>query len=323
MKKFLALTLAASMLAGVADAQRAFRHLGISVEAGTTGAGFNLSYPLVSDHLVLTLGYHLPTYKVSTDLEFNSSAINSKIASANAVINDYNTQIAQHPEAAAAHGLSPMNPITEVGSVLDTHVEAEINFVSYKAMLEWYPELGNTFHVSVGVFVGNGDWATITAQADPTVWNGYAKAVEQNALIPHITVGGISDGSAYEGAPVVPSSEIKPVEGMDKAAIFNMNGETYYLRPNSGGRVDTRIAIQKVKPYIGIGFGRSIPRHRLGCQIELGVYYHGKPMLEYDDKLPDFNGTAYSSKTVDGVVDIVTHLQWYPQINFRISGRLF
>ena len=41
-----------------AENMRAFRHLSIGVEAGSTGAGVSLYMPIVDNHLVLSVGYN-------------------------------------------------------------------------------------------------------------------------------------------------------------------------------------------------------------------------------------------------------------------------
>ena len=52
MKKIiLSLTVLAAAVS--ANAQEAFRHLGVGFEAGTAAAAVNVSVPVVTDHLVL------------------------------------------------------------------------------------------------------------------------------------------------------------------------------------------------------------------------------------------------------------------------------
>lgn len=314
MKKIFALALAASMVAGAAQAQEAFKHLGMSLEAGTTGVGVNLSYPIVTDHLIVTLGYNLPTYTVNADFDLNGQPINDRVNQANGMIDNYNKMIDQYPDVAAMKGMSKIDRIDNVGTI-NTEVEAKLNFTNFKAMLEYYPTTKSAFHITAGVFVGNGEWMTISAQADRAVWSTYTKAVDQNKLIPHL--------SANELAPGIPATNIGPVEGLEDAAIFNLNGQTFHLAPNCGGRLDTKMTVQKVKPYIGVGFGSSVPtRKRLGCQLELGAYYQGKPTLESPAEVA-YDSKAFSSKTVDDIMKTIVHFQWYPQMTLRFTGRLF
>lgn len=315
MKKIFALALAASMMAGAANAQEAFKHLGISVEVGTTGAGVNISYPIVTDHVILTLGYNLPTYVYKTDFDLNGDLINGRIASANSAIDAYNKVINDHPNLAQAQGLNPLDRIDNVSSI-NTAVEAEINFVNYKAFLELYPTTKSAFHFTVGAFYGNGEWVNIGAQADPTVWGVYKKAVDQNKTIPTV--------AANSYGPGVPATDIHPVEGLEDAAVFNLNGQTFRLDPeHSNGHLDTKLTVRKLKPYVGIGFGSSVPtRKRVGCQLELGAYYHGKPSIVSEAEV-EYNPNAFSSSTVDDVLETITKFRWYPQMTLRITGRLF
>lgn len=312
MKKILALALAASLSAGAAQAQEAFKHLGLSVEAGTTGLGVNLSYPIVTDHLILTLGYNLPTFALTKDADLSVGAVNGKIDQANNAISTYNNIVQNLNE----QGLNTNNYQTiETIKHLDAigaEVEAEINFVNYKAFLEYYPTTKSNFHFTVGVFSGNGEWVNIKATANREAWETYEQARRLNALIPN-------------NVPNHP--EIKPVEGLDECMKFNVDDQTILLKPESKGVMHARLAVEKIKPYAGIGFGSSVPRKRVGFQMELGAYYQKAPVFESASPntvfLDTFDSSASSIDQVDNIMQTIRKISWYPQLTFRITGRLF
>ena len=312
MKKFLAFALTATMLTGAAQAQEAFKHLGMSVEAGTTGVGINLSYPLVTDHLVLTLGYNLPTFALTKDASLGIGGINGKIDQANSIINSYNSIV----QSLNTLGLNTNNyqELEHIDRLndLSAEVEAEINFVNYKAFLEYYPTTKSNFHFTVGVFSGNGDWINVTATANREAWAVYEQARKNNALIPN-------------NVPNHP--EIKPIEGMDEALKFNIDDQTILLKPESNGVMKAKLSVQKIKPYVGIGFGNSVPRHRVGFQMELGAYYQKAPVFESASPstvfLDTYDSSATSVESVDDIMQTMKKISWYPQLTFRITGRLF
>lgn len=312
MKKILTLALAASLIAGVAQAQEAFKHLGLSVEAGTTGLGVNLSYPIVTDHLVLTLGYNLPTFALTKDADLSVGAVNGKIDQANNAISTYNNIVQDLNE----QGLNTNNYQTiETIKRLDAvgaEVEAEINFVNYKAFLEYYPTTKSNFHFTVGVFSGNGEWVNIKATANREAWETYEQARRLNALIPN-------------NVPNHP--EIKPVEGLDECMKFNVDDQTILLKPESNGVMHARLAVEKIKPYVGIGFGNSVPSKRVGFQMELGAYYQKSPVFESASPntvfLDKYDSSVSSIDQVDNIMQTIRKISWYPQLTFRITGRLF
>lgn len=320
MKKLFALFTAAVLCTGVASAQEAFRHLGASIELGTTGLGVNISYPVITDRLVVTVGYNFPSLSVKSSFDMNGQPINSRINQANQMIDTYNSMIQKYPEQAAERGMKPIDRIENVNSI-DTKVKAKLNFGDFKLLAEYYPTKKSFFHFTAGVFIGNGEWMNVTADVDKAVWQTYTNAVKQNSEIPNMKKGELTAG--IPGAPVIPATDIHPVEGLEDAAKVNIHNDTYHLAVNSGGRLNTKLAVQKIKPYIGVGFGSSVPtKKRLGFQMELGAYYQSKPTFEspaivaYDDK-------AFSNKTVDDIVDNLVYLRWYPQLTFRFTGRIF
>lgn len=315
MKKLFTLALAALMACGAAQAQKAFRQVGVSLEAGTTGVGANLSLPVVSNHLILTVGYNFPSFTISQDFSLNSAPITSYVNEANQTISYYNGIIAQYPEQASQHNMSALTPIDNV-SEINTTVDATVNFGNFKALLEFYPTKKSAFHITAGVFYGSDAWLDIAAKVDQAAWGTYTKAVEQNKLIPNL--------SKDQFAPNMPNRDIHPIDGLESAAKFNINDKTFVLSPDSGGKLDAKLKIQKLKPYLGIGFGSSVPtKKRMGFQMELGAYYQGKPELVSDQEMPFFDSNAYGNTSIDDLVDLICKLQWYPQLTFRWTGRIF
>lgn len=301
MKKTFALVLAATLMAGAAQAQECFRHLGVSIEAGTTGVGANLSLPLITDHVILTVGYNMPAFTLNKDASIGASGINAKINEANGMINSYNALAREQP----------MEHIATLNDI-NASVEAELNMVNYKAFIEYYPTTASRFHFTVGAFIGDGDWVNITATADQAAWRTFDKAREINNMIPQ----------SVEGHP-----EIHRVQGLDESVKFNIDGQTIMLRPESRGVMKAKLAVEKVKPYLGIGFGSTIPEKRLGFQMELGAYYQKSPKLISADPntvfVPTFDDSARSEESLDDIMSTVKKFAWYPQITFRFTGRLF
>ena len=308
MKKIFTLASIALLSISTAFAQEAFKHLGASIEFGTTGLGINLSYPVISDHLVVTLGYNLPELPISSNFDLNISPINDKIGKANNMINRYNDALDKYPQYITGSRLENLTSLSEC----NVKIKDKINFGNFKAMVEYYPTDKSYFHITAGVFVGEGTWMNISAQADKDVWSVYQKAVELNKQIPDLRNKGIAA-----------VQDIAPIEGLETAAKVNINGDTYHLSPNNGGRIDTKLTVRKIKPYVGVGFGSSVPtKKRLGFQMEIGAYYQGKPTFESNDMV-SYDNSAYNNQTVDDIVDEIIYLRWYPQVSFRFTGRIF
>ncbi|MCL1867920.1 MAG: hypothetical protein FWF72_03080 [Paludibacter sp.] len=82
-----------------------------------------------------------------------------------------------------------------------------------------------------------------------------------------------------------------------------------------------------IKPYIGIGLGKTIPNSRVGFRWDLGVVYQGKPSFYSDNaKGGKFNADEIDKEGMgDGynaVYNAVT-MPIFPQMQFTLSYRIF
>lgn len=85
---------------------------------------------------------------------------------------------------------------------------------------------------------------------------------------------------------------------------------------NQDGSVSADLKVRSVKPYVGIGFGRAIPRRRVGFRFELGALFHGKPEI-VSNNISDTN-----SEELSDVNKFLKDFKVYPQINFQVTVRL-
>lgn len=97
----------------------------------------------------------------------------------------------------------------------------------------------------------------------------------------------------------------------------------YHIMPDDEGNANAYITVKKVRPYLGVGFGRAVPSaSRLNCQIDLGVQLSGKPHV--------YNGVGNEELTAEGAngedggyLKTISKMKFYPVISIRLSGRLF
>ncbi|MDR1653165.1 MAG: hypothetical protein LBS01_05870 [Prevotellaceae bacterium] len=99
------------------------------------------------------------------------------------------------------------------------------------------------------------------------------------------------------------------------------------IKPNADGTFKGHISMGSViKPYIGIGLGKTIPNKRVGFRWDLGMIYQGKFGLYSDNAGGKFTlDDSKVGEANDGyktVLDMVT-LAVYPQMTFTLSYRIF
>ena len=93
----------------------------------------------------------------------------------------------------------------------------------------------------------------------------------------------------------------------------------YKLPVDENGNVKGGLKVQKVRPYVGVGFGRYVPNKRISVTGELGVQFHGhiKPYTsEGEIAFDEFTENDDWKKVMD-------KLTVYPMLKIVISGRIF
>lgn len=149
-----------------------------------------------------------------------------------------------------------------------------------------------SLHVTVGVFFGNGNIMEIYSPEPLTDLATANKAIDAyNALNPE-----------------------QPQQ------YIGMQLGHYTLMPDEGGNIFAQARVNKVKPYVGIGIGRGVPKRRIGFKVDLGCIIWGKPTLYCNGAealRTDGGGIG------GGVTRIISKLPVYPILNIRICGKLF
>ena len=85
----------------------------------------------------------------------------------------------------------------------------------------------------------------------------------------------------------------------------------YTIPVDENGNVSGGLKVSAFRPYVGLGFGRAVPRKRMGVMFELGVQFHGRPDL-LDEVDPD-----------DTFSKVMDKLTVYPVMKIRFCGRIF
>ncbi|MBR1594137.1 MAG: hypothetical protein IJ659_09570 [Alloprevotella sp.] len=189
---------------------------------------------------------------------------------------------------------------------LNTHWESDgqitIKKNDFKLLFDVYPFKKSSFRVTAGAYIGGSDIATVKNKGK---LNGVLEADYGDS---QITLG--------EGPT---------------AKDFGTDPD---------GNVKGRVRVNGFKPYLGIGFGRSVPGKLVSVSCDLGVQFWGTPKLEiYDYEvrkdtqgniLTDTSGWRTIEKSdftededMYDVMKIVDKVTVYPTINIRVGFRAF
>ena len=113
-----------------------------------------------------------------------------------------------------------------------------------------------------------------------------------------------------------------PVTAFDKGEGLLIGD--YIVEFDQDGIAKATIKVNKFRPYVGIGFGRSVPRKRIGVSGDLGVMFWGKPKLYEKQTGHDLEVTKNDlGSDSDKYFDIMSKITVYPAVTIRICGRIF
>lgn len=104
-----------------------------------------------------------------------------------------------------------------------------------------------------------------------------------------------------------------------KAISANLGGYNLELDENYNLQGDIRC--KNVRPYLGLGFGRLVPKNRLGMRLELGCQFMGKLKVYQNGNEIDIN-KALEDAGEDDLSKFVKDLKVYPVLKFSLTGRI-
>ncbi|MQO91918.1 hypothetical protein [Segatella copri] len=115
----------------------------------------------------------------------------------------------------------------------------------------------------------------------------------------------------------LPTPELK--NQFRKAISANLGGYNLELDENYNLQGDIRC--KNVRPYLGLGFGRLVPKNRIGCRFELGCQFMGKLKVYQNGNEIDID-KALEDAGEDDLSKFVKDLKVYPVLKFSLTGRI-
>lgn len=312
MKKLL-IVCGVALLSLGASAQTFDPHFGIGAGVGTTGIAIDASATL-NDYIGVRAGIDImPKFKVDKDIDLKTEDANKKVSQLTSEIMELNTRL-------AAAGLEQVDLSQYPGGNLPEKLELQgkLDNTLGHILVDIHP-FKTSFRVTVGAYFGKDEIVSVYNKED-----GFLKPI-----------------NAYNEAIIYaqtqsPTSSPYPQNVRDVVDRYNLKmigGELgdYFVTPNpaENGNVKAYAKVNNFRPYLGIGFGRAVPKGRIGCQFDLGVQFWGKPKIY----VPTYDKEAktYQYEKIDGdkagddggkVLKTISKVSVYPVLNFRLVGRI-
>ena len=97
------------------------------------------------------------------------------------------------------------------------------------------------------------------------------------------------------------------------------------MLPLNGNNADASARVNSVRPYVGLGYGRLVPKNNLGFRVELGCQFNGKMKLYKDDNecklLSDKPYKGFETDTK--LQDVMDFFSIYPVLKVSLRGKFF
>lgn len=105
---------------------------------------------------------------------------------------------------------------------------------------------------------------------------------------------------------------------------INLDLEDFDLPVNQNGDVDGYAKVNGFRPYFGLGFGRLVPKKRVGVRVELGAQFHGTPKLYYKEENGSYQELQKLDKVKgdDDLSKYLNKMKVYPVLKVTVSGRI-
>lgn len=113
------------------------------------------------------------------------------------------------------------------------------------------------------------------------------------------------------------SDELAKLIAEGKAAGIKIGH--YSIPVDENGNVYGGLKVAAFRPYLGVGFGRTVPKDRIGFMVELGIQFHNTPKVYA--KNADL--TMLDETADDDFSHLIDKLKVYPVLKFRLCGKIF
>ena len=96
--------------------------------------------------------------------------------------------------------------------------------------------------------------------------------------------------------------------------------DKYNIKIDKQGNVNGDVRVNAFRPYLGLGYGRLVPRGRVGFRCELGVQFMGRMKVYQGDSELKLNEVG--TKATDDLSKIIDKWRVYPVLKFMLTTRI-
>ena len=140
----------------------------------------------------------------------------------------------------------------------------------------------------------------------------------------------VTAGMSFGGSDIVKINgklDDKFHEQLEQGKKLGVSIGDYEIPVDENGEVHGGVKVNSVRPYLGLGFGRLIPKKRVGFRVEMGAQFQGKPTVYYKENGKDIDVLEKYQKDInddykDKVTKVMDWLRVYPVVKLSLRGRI-
>lgn len=98
----------------------------------------------------------------------------------------------------------------------------------------------------------------------------------------------------------------------------------YNLRLNDNCSINGDVRCKSFRPYVGLGYGRLVPKNRIGCRIELGCQFMGNLKVYQENQQLDLHKITSDAlgENNDDISKFIDKWKVYPVLKIQLTGRI-
>lgn len=303
------------------DEYKVFNQVDLGATVGTTGIGLELASPIGQFLQVRTGVDYMPHFKYDMDFGIQLGDEPAGKVDANGIKTNFG-KLADMLEDFT--GYQPDEHVTMVGSP---------KFTNFKFLVDVLPFENKKWHFTLGLYAGRQKVANAVNDIvdAPTVLavniynNLYDKVLNEEEIFLGLELPpDIADKFLNYGKMGMVLGNYRHDIKDEMGNIIHKKGEPYRMFPNEESMIKSYIKANKIRPYLGFGYGNSLSRDKkVNCSFDCGVMYLGDVHVYTHDGTCLSHDVKNYCSSIKTYMNIFNNAKVYPVIDFRISYRLF
>ena len=323
-----------SMTTEAQQKQDIFNHMDFGITLGTTGIGADLAMP-VTEWVRLRTGFsYMPRMEVPMT---------------------FGVQVGDDPKTSQSKfeklsGL--LSSFTNYEAKSEVEMIGRPNFWNWNVMVDVFPLKHNRhWHVTAGFFLGPSKVAEAYNKTESMpslmavgIYNNiydklHGKSIRELAQVKLFEVPGLEDFGTdlnllialqekfdqYGRMGIHMGNYQKDIED-EEGNIIHAKGEPYIMEPDENSMVKADMKVNKVKPYLGIGYDGLLTKKNKDVTIgfDAGVMlWGGTPSLTTHDGTDLIHDVENVPGKVGNYINTIEKVKVFPLLNLRIAYKIF